>query len=641
MPAATAQRSASGRILEAAGLGLGPVLTGEKLTGLLLAAVPKQIKGIKVLDLSQNTIRKLSVSLGEIAELGLESVQDLILRGNLLRQLDGRLLTFPRLSRLDVSENILCQVLNFETHFGLRELFFRQNRLKDINGFGRTPLHHTLERLDLSENDISDLRGLAALVTLEKLRELDVRGNPVEEHPLQGNAVLEGFCMLACPLLESLNGRPITEKVRDAVICWSSDDPRGRAVASCVFRFRQAFSTRGLYGMGELSPSEEAGLFVSAESRDDSSVPDPATKSLPGSRRAVSPRNAGGTESRGLSASDRSRKERAQPPRCVFTRVSRDARDNFRLLSPQERRGTAPAAWKAPDRDGRRSPRRALSPSHQDAPTAGPERPLPYQEDRPFSLNATRNSCVRRSTYSERCRFSAALSSASRRGHKRQEICPRGWYPGRTRGVTKATQTPDWWLPEEWELREPGSRRRREGTERGGGEGRGARWGPRSMSSGHFEFFIKASDVGPPVSADELRALKAGNKETGTAEEDPILEQGGNHENEAYEVEATSHVGSVSDWAREAPYEDCTSQQYTVSGGYGEDEGQALEYGDEDEHTRISLPLPKFQGGEVYPTQSGDVFDLTPDSEWPGDEGIEGKRDIGNYDAFQNEEEEA
>lgn len=46
--------------MEASGIGLGPVLTGEKLAGLILAAVPKKMKGCQYLDISRNDIRKVS-----------------------------------------------------------------------------------------------------------------------------------------------------------------------------------------------------------------------------------------------------------------------------------------------------------------------------------------------------------------------------------------------------------------------------------------------------------------------------------------------------------------------------------------------------------------------------------------------------
>ncbi|KEP61334.1 UNVERIFIED_CONTAM: leucine rich repeat-containing protein [Hammondia hammondi] len=610
-------------ILEAACIDLGPVLTREKLTGLLLAAVPKKIKGVKVLDLSQNNIRKLSVSLGELAELGLESVEELILRGNLLRQLDGKLLTFPCLARLDVSENILAQVINFETHFELRELSLHQNRLRNINELGRTPLHRTLERLDVSRNDIPDLRGLAALVTLEKLKELDVRDNPVESHPLQGHAVLEGFCMLACPLLETLNGRPVTENVRDAVICWSSDDARGRAVASCVYRFRQAFSTRGMHGL-DLSGEEAGGHFGSLEEPTYDSIASHSKTNTCLSHRPISSRSR--TVPRGPGSRHQCRQEGEKLRRCVFARESRDARENFRLLSPEECVDTDPAvSWPAADRGWRPSPRRVVSPS-QIAPTAGPERARPLSEDRPFAGPSRNGSEIFRSTYSERCRLYPSPSSVSRRPpqRKHQEICPRGW-PQRTSRVTKATQTPGWWRPNDWEVPGEEARGRRRLAGRGGGDDRGlARWATSSMASEDFQFFIKASDVGPPVSTEELRALQVGKNGSGS-ETDIVLAGKRNDENEMYQEEGVQEESLASDWVREPAYGDYTFQKDAEL----LDGGQTLYYVPEGKAYSATIsPTHVFQNVERYPTQNGVVFELTQDSDWP-DDGVEGKREIG------------
>lgn len=75
---------------------------------------------------------QICVSLGEIVGLGLETVEHLVLRENLLRQLDGRVLTFPHLHVLDVSGNLISQILHFEGHFELQKLYLRGNRLTDI-----------------------------------------------------------------------------------------------------------------------------------------------------------------------------------------------------------------------------------------------------------------------------------------------------------------------------------------------------------------------------------------------------------------------------------------------------------------------------------------------------------------------------
>lgn len=75
---------------------------------------------------------QICVSLGEVVGLGLETVEHLVVRENLLRQMDGRVLTFPHLHVLDVSGNLISQVLHFENHFELEKLYLRGNRLTDI-----------------------------------------------------------------------------------------------------------------------------------------------------------------------------------------------------------------------------------------------------------------------------------------------------------------------------------------------------------------------------------------------------------------------------------------------------------------------------------------------------------------------------
>ncbi|PFH33405.1 leucine rich repeat-containing protein [Besnoitia besnoiti] len=464
-PACGAREAGAGgcRVLEAADVALGPVLTEEKLAGLILAAAPRKVKGCRVLDISQNKIRKLGVSVGEIVNLGLESVEDLNLRGNLLRQLDGRLVTFPRLARLDVSENVLSQILNFETQFELRELALQGNRLKEINGLAPSPLHHTLEWLDISRNDIADLRGLAALVTLEELRELDVRDNPVELHPLQGDIVLEGFCMLACPLLETLNGRRITAEVRDAVICWSTEDPRGRAVTSCVHRFRQSFAARG---------KNCAGLC----SDDDSVLSEKADQSV---------------------------------CRLVLSRASSSAstRGKLRVLPPRDSGELSPCS--ASSFSGRPGLARARRRDKEEA--CG-------------EVSSAKTEFASRSTYSSRCRSDYAwcpsVQSGARGGlHRARRACASGCAGGSgshpRRAVTKGTQTPGWWKTEdEWGgllLAEGSGERGPRAPGFGGPKDPLAPGGSRAggRAPGNFQFVFKADDLGTLVRAEELRALTA------------------------------------------------------------------------------------------------------------------------------------
>ncbi|PHJ23599.1 leucine rich repeat [Cystoisospora suis] len=641
--------------MEASGIGLGPVLTGEKLAGLILAAVPKKMKGCQHLDISRNDIRKICVSLGEIVGLGLETVEHLVLRGNLLRQLDGRVLTFPHVHVLDVSGNLISQILHFEGQFELQKLYLRGNRLTDINGLADSPLQHTLEVLDVSENNISDLRGLATLSVMENLRALNVLGNPIETHPLVGNVVLEGFCMLCCPLLEVLNNRRITPEIRDAVICWSSDEPQGRAVSACVNRFRQYFerqcgkkdlvldplpTSTGTEGNAALTRGK-TGLYSVATSRGTAAgksrmSPSPGlgpSESQPG-RSGVLHSNPTRLTVAGRASSNRTTSGRPSQnaANClVFARSSPDPRDGFRVVdmvsSPLERDEHC-------DRPGRRSVHPA-----QHSPVASEgrfSRPAHSTLDGGLPKGVDRHPGT--TSYSTRCRLYPRATSGRTKDCLEQE---RRVYMGhRSATVTKATQTPDWWNEPEvvYVVRSP-----RDGqpaqTAQGRDEYRDKRHTHRTSKVGYssalpravgdFQFVIRADDVGALIPAKDLLALRrreslrGGTEDTEHAEDSGGLGESSFIRQEEYE-RAPSGVNEE-EWMenddaeqdtqeQSAEYEEqgWTTEAISHQGSWGEyDEEQGYERAEEDRHP-VGDDTDTPQQLQVQVT---DVTDLDPDND--------------------------
>ncbi|KAL8275780.1 hypothetical protein Esti_000343 [Eimeria stiedai] len=214
---------------------VGPILNAGKLKALLLAD-GNSTRKCKALDLSHSNIRKVELSLGEVSALDFEGLSDLDLHGNLMVALDGHSLAFPHLQNLRASNCRIRSLTNFGSHFKIRQLDLSCNHLTDLTGLADTPLRFTLQALNLANNHIREFKGLAPLSTFESLESLDMRGNPLTEFGL----VAEGFALLSCPTLRQLNGRRVSEEVREAVDSWAFKDGCGRATAATVEAFRDA-----------------------------------------------------------------------------------------------------------------------------------------------------------------------------------------------------------------------------------------------------------------------------------------------------------------------------------------------------------------------------------------------------------------
>lgn len=98
--------------------------------------------------------------------------------------------------------------------------------------------------------------------------------------------------MLCCPLLEVLNSRRITAEIRDAVICWSSDEPQGRAVSACVHRFRQYFERQSGKKEAPLEPLPTTGNAASRRKTNDAYSSSASLGTAPGKSRLSPPTQA-------------------------------------------------------------------------------------------------------------------------------------------------------------------------------------------------------------------------------------------------------------------------------------------------------------------------------------------------------------
>ncbi|CDJ33192.1 leucine rich repeat protein, putative [Eimeria mitis] len=226
--------SAAAFLQSAGGVAVGPILNASKLKALLLADGNSARKW-KALDLSSSNIRKIELSLGEVAALDFECLTHLDLDGNLLVLLDGHSLPFPHLQTLRASNCRINTITNFGSHFRLRQLDLSGNQLTSIINLSNTPLRFTLRELNLARNQISDFKGLAALSTFKSLEVLDLRQNPICNF---GN-VAEGFALICCTTLRQLNGHTVSPGVREAVDTWARDEACGRATVAAVEAFRE------------------------------------------------------------------------------------------------------------------------------------------------------------------------------------------------------------------------------------------------------------------------------------------------------------------------------------------------------------------------------------------------------------------
>lgn len=130
----------------------------------------------------------------------LKTARKLNLSSNGIRYIDDLTKLNSYLTKLDLSFNDLEEVKGLKSLTLLEELNLSGNRLTDV-----TDIQHmtSLQYLDLSQNKISRLKDIQLLSRLQHLKTLNLAGNP-----LCNSALLYPYAILAAfPLLEMLDDR--------------------------------------------------------------------------------------------------------------------------------------------------------------------------------------------------------------------------------------------------------------------------------------------------------------------------------------------------------------------------------------------------------------------------------------------------
>ena len=196
--------------------------------------------------------------LPKLSEDEARCVRTLNVHSNAISSLSG-LEALPRLTSLNLSSNALesfdsgAEALR---QLSLTALDFACNRIEDVRGLGDLP---ALTTLNLSFNRIRTIDGLASGSTLQSLRTLDLRGNRISSarglrciarltalttlslqsadgscaNPICAGAeeYRSGVCGIASSLLETLDGRPVVERLEEQSAP-PDDDSRGSGGAA-------------------------------------------------------------------------------------------------------------------------------------------------------------------------------------------------------------------------------------------------------------------------------------------------------------------------------------------------------------------------------------------------------------------------
>uniref|UniRef100_A0A0G4GXZ2 Uncharacterized protein n=1 Tax=Chromera velia CCMP2878 TaxID=1169474 RepID=A0A0G4GXZ2_9ALVE len=214
--------------LNASSLGLGPLLTNEKLFGLhhfdhLWEAFNKSAP--TSVDFSNNRIRKLDLSADRDGR-GLQYVERLDLSNNVLTLFDGRNMTSAtELVFLDLGHNGLRTIANLAFLQNLQVLNLSHNELKDLRSFRNTKVCSSLQLLDISCNSIVGISGMAEVAQMPNLKSLSMLNNLITV-----DRQVEAFCILGCVSLENLNGHPVPPSLRKRVCQWGVTTREGRGL---------------------------------------------------------------------------------------------------------------------------------------------------------------------------------------------------------------------------------------------------------------------------------------------------------------------------------------------------------------------------------------------------------------------------
>ncbi|XP_071441990.1 leucine-rich repeat-containing protein 49 [Hetaerina americana] len=165
------------------------------------------LQNLRVLLLGKNRIQQLD-GLDQLKKL-----EVLDLHGNQICELDG-LANLHVLKVLNLASNQISCIEKSCLHglHSLKELNLRRNRIKQLFGFEEIP---DLQKLYISNNDITSISDMHEVATALHLQELTIDGNPVS---LIGDCVY--FLVAYLGNLKLLNQMEISEDMKKSAIDW-------------------------------------------------------------------------------------------------------------------------------------------------------------------------------------------------------------------------------------------------------------------------------------------------------------------------------------------------------------------------------------------------------------------------------------
>lgn len=181
----------------------------------------RKLTMLSVLNLSQNSLKNIPIHVQNLEKLkalilnnneismienldSLSKLNTLVLSHNQICELDG-LDALTSLSKLSVAHNEITSFPRLQTLKNLKELRLNDNKICNIPEWVQDL--SSLEILDIGNNSISNLDDLSNLSSCPNLHQLNIKGNPVAEHPEFKQKIMEHI-----PELRVLNGLRFDEK---------------------------------------------------------------------------------------------------------------------------------------------------------------------------------------------------------------------------------------------------------------------------------------------------------------------------------------------------------------------------------------------------------------------------------------------
>lgn len=215
--------------------GIGPIFNPSKIVK-ISKSIP-QFAQARHWSLRWNQIRKIELTRVDLEHYDIAtSIDDLDLSNNEITNLNGQAAPFLELRFLNLSNNRISEITNFQLFSQIKELYLSNNRLTSLKFLRRAQCYSTLEVLDVSRNLLPSLSSIAELVLLNNLSCISLEGNRL---PI--GYLIEGFVLLACPNLKRFGKGLVTPTIRHEVEFWSTTRAEGSEVVECVNLFREAF----------------------------------------------------------------------------------------------------------------------------------------------------------------------------------------------------------------------------------------------------------------------------------------------------------------------------------------------------------------------------------------------------------------